>query len=218
MTATPRRPRRPRRPRTPVALALAASLLVGAAACSDSTAPAKGSLTPDEISELAAQMGELFANAFAGSAVLASKGAAAQTSAIPTTIKVTVNLDAPCPRGGSAHVAATVNAVADDATESLTADVSGTQEPKDCGFDVKGKTIWITGKLTSSAHAEVVNGLPVGEQRESLNGSFSWRASDGRRGSCDVNYVANANYTTNVVTVNGNFCGQTIQVTGPLTG
>jgi hypothetical protein len=33
-----------------------------------------------------------------------------------------------------------------------------------------------------------------------------------------VNYVAVANFTTNVANVNGSFCGQTIQVTGPLTG
>jgi hypothetical protein len=197
-------------------LTFTVAALLSAAACSDSTAP-KGSLTPDELSELAVQMGEHFASAFSGSAALASKGQA-QSSAIPATIRVNVDLDVPCPRGGSSHVAATVDAVVDQATESATADVTGSQAPKDCGFEVKGKTIWVTGTLTSAAHAAVVNGLPVGEQRASLEGSFSWRASDGRRGSCDVNYLAKANYTTNIATVNGSFCGQTIQITAPLTG
>jgi hypothetical protein len=204
--------------RQPLTLTLVAALL-SAAACSDTTAP-NGSLTADEISELAVQMGQHFASAFSGSAALASKGQA-QSSAIPATIKVNVNLDVPCPRGGTSHVAAMVDAVVDDATESVTADVTGSQALNDCGFDLKGKdvgakTIWVTGTLRSTAHAQVVNGLPVGEQRASLDGSFSWRASDGRRGSCDVNYAANADYTTNVATVNGNFCGQTIQVTAPL--
>ena len=206
-------------PHRPLTLTLAATLLA-AAACSDTTAP-KGGLTSDELSELAVQMGAHFASAFSGSAALASKGQA-QSSAIPATIKVNVNLDVPCPRGGTSHVAAAVNAVVDEATQSVTADVTGSQAPNDCGFDVKGKgekgkIIWVTGTLTSTAHARVVNGVPVGEQRATLDGSFSWRASDGRRGSCDVSYVASANYTTNVATVNGNFCGQTIQVTAPLT-
>jgi hypothetical protein len=200
--------------RRSITLTLAAVLL-SAAACSDSTAP-KGSLTPDEISELAVQMGAHFASAFSGSAALASKGQV-QSSAIPATIRVNVNLDVPCPRGGSSHLAASVDAVVDQATESVRADVTGSQGPKDCGFDVKGKTVWVTGTLTSTAHAEVVNGLPVGEQRASLDGSFSWRASDGRHGSCDVSYLAKANYTTNIATVNGSFCGQTVELTAPLT-
>jgi hypothetical protein len=201
-------------PRRPLTFTLAAALLA-AGACSDTTAP-KGSLTSDELSELAVQMGAHFASAFSGSAALASKGQA-QSSAMPATIKVNVNLDVPCPRGGTSHVAATVNAVVDEATESVTADVTGSQAPKDCGFDVRGKTVWVTGTLISKAHAQVVNGLPVGEQRASVDGSFSWRASDGRHGSCDVSYVSKANYTTHVATVNGNFCGQTIEVTAPLT-
>jgi hypothetical protein len=197
-------------------LTFTVAALLSAAACSDSTAP-KGSLTSDEVSELAVQMGKHFAGAFSGSAALASKGQA-QSSTIPATIRVNVDLNVPCPRGGASHLTATVDAVVDEATESVTADVTGSQDPKDCGLEVKGKTIWVTGTLTSAAHATVVNGLPVGEQRASLEGSFSWRASDGRRGSCDVNYLAKANYTTNIATVNGSFCGQTIQITAPLTG
>jgi hypothetical protein len=199
--------------RRPLAVAVAA--LFSAAACSDSTAP-RGSLTAEETSELALQMGAHFASDFSGSAASASAGGA-QLNAIPAPFNLSVDVNVPCPRGGNTRLTATISGTIDEAAESVNADVSGTERPKDCGYDVHGKTIWTTGSLTATAHVEVVNGVPVGTHTASLVGEFSWRTSDGRRGFCTVNYNATANYTTHVATVNGNFCGSTIQFTGPLT-
>jgi hypothetical protein len=208
-------------PRLPLPLALAGALLL-AAACSDSTAP-NGVLTVDETSELAAQMGIHLADAFSTPAMSAARidaarTSAARTSAVPAPFGVTVDLTVPCPRGGSARITANVTGTIDEATESVIADVTGTQRPNNCGYDVHGKTIRVTGSLTATAHAEIEHGVPVRTQRASVEGQFSWVASDGRRGSCSVKYTATANYTTNVATVDGNFCGSTIQVTGPITG
>jgi hypothetical protein len=201
--------------RRPFAVIVGAALL-SVAACSDSTAP-NGTLTPEETSELALQMGINFAADVPASAAAAGAGGAS-FNAIPAPFSVNVDdVNVPCPRGGNTRITATVSGTIDEATESANLNVSGTQRPNDCGYDVHGKTIRITGSLTATAHVEVANGLPVGTHTASLAGEFSWRASDGRRGSCSVNYNATANYTTNVAAVNGNFCGTTIQVTGPLT-
>jgi hypothetical protein len=201
--------------RRPLALVLGAALL-SAAACSDSTGP-NGALTDEETRELALQMGVGFTGGFSASAASASTNAA-HLNAIPEPFNWTVNnVEVDCPRGGSTRLTATLSGTIDEATESIDVDLSGTQRPNNCGFDVHGKEIRVTGSLTANAHIEVKNGLPAGTHTASLVGEFDWRASDGRRGTCTVNYSATANYTTNVATVNGNFCGSTIQFTGPLT-
>jgi hypothetical protein len=198
----------------PLALVLGAALL-SAAACSDSTA-VKGSLTAQESSALALQMGTLMARGLSASASVAGAGGV-QLNAIPAPFSLSVNFEVPCPKGGKTRLKATLSGQVENSTQSITADATGTNEPDDCGFDVEGKTIWVTGLLTSSAHVDVANGVPVRENRASLKGRFHWRASDGRSGDCDVDYTAEANYLTNVADVNGNFCGATIRFTGPLT-
>jgi hypothetical protein len=203
--------------RRSLALLLGAALFA-AAACSDSTAP-DSVLTAAETNELALQMGMQLSSGFTAAAASAASSAASRASlnAIPVPFSVAINVRVPCPEGGTTQLTATASAVVDEATQSVTADVTGTHRPSDCGLDVHGTTFRITGELTTRAHVVVKDGLPVGEQTASLDGSFSWRAEDGRSGTCTINYSASANYTTNVATVNGNFCGSTIQVTGPLT-
>jgi hypothetical protein len=202
----------------PAVLALTAALLSAAACSSDSTGP-RGSLTNDELAALALQMGTHFAGSFSGSAASFSKGEAS-FSAIPAPFSFTVNVSVPCPRGGKTDVAAQVSGVIDHAAQSVKADASGTHTPKECGFDVDGKTIWVSGELETAAHVEVVNGVPKGEQSASLRTPgepISWRTSDGRSGSCAINYTAKANYDTNRAVVNGSFCGSTVSFDGPLT-
>jgi hypothetical protein len=198
----------------PYAIVVTTALLA-AAACGDSTG-IKGSLTPQESRALAMQIGAHMAGALSSSASLGS-AAGAQLSTIPAPFSFSANFEAPCPRGGKTRLKATISGQAESSTHSITADATGTNEPNDCGFDVDGKTIWVTGSLTSTAHVDVVNGVPVRENRATLNGHFSWRSSDGRSGDCDVAYTAKANYTTNVASVNGNVCGSTIEFSGPLT-
>jgi hypothetical protein len=195
-------------------LVIGAALLT-AAACSDSTGPV-GSLTPEETNELARQMGVGLTADLAASASASADGP--RLSAVPEPLDGDFTVTAPCPRSGRTRITGSVDGTFDYETESGVIDVTATQTPEDCGFDVHGKVIRVTGSLTATAHVELANGLPVGTHTATLVGEFSWRASDGRRGSCSVNYTATANYTTNVGTVNGTFCGTSIQVTGPLTG
>ena len=203
--------------RRPLALVLVAALL-SAAACKDSTAP-DSTLTAEETSELALQIGMQLSGGFAASTASAPSAAphGASLSAIPMPFSVVVNVKLPCPRGGNTQLTATTSGVVDETTQSVTADVTGTQRPTDCGLDVHGKTFRITGELTARAHAAVKDGVPVGEQTASLDGSFRWRDDSGRHGTCTVNYRASANYTTHVAVVNGNFCGTTVSVTAPIT-
>jgi hypothetical protein len=199
--------------RRPIGLALGAGLLA-VAACSDSTGP-NGSLTPEEINELAVQMGVGLSSGLVSSPALAPSGA--RLNAIPAPISASVEFTIRCPRGGTADITASVEGTIDDATESAILDVSATQESHDCGYPVHGKTVRVSGSLTANAHVEVENGLPTGVHTASLVGEFDWRANDGRRGSCTVNYTATANYTENSSSVSGDFCGATIQFNGPLT-
>ena len=199
--------------RRPLALILGAALLT-AVACSDSTGPS-GSLTPEELSELALQMGAGLSSNLTGSGAVTSEGV--RLNAIPTPVSGSVDFTVPCPRGGSAHITGSVEATFDEATESAEIDVSVTHRPNNCGYDVHGKPIHTTGLLTATAHVEIKNGEPVGIHTATLDGEFSWRTSDGRRGSCEVEYAAIANYDDNISTMLGNFCGQIIRFSGPLT-
>lgn len=200
--------------RRPLAFVLGAAL-VSAAACSDSTA-VKGSLTAEESRALALQIGTHMARGLSSSASVADAGGV-RLNVIPLPFSLSVNVEVPCPKGGKTRLKAAVTGQVENSTQSITADATGTNEPNDCGFDVEGKTIWVTGRLTSNAHVDIANGVPVRENRASLDGAFSWRSSDGRSGDCEVAYTAKANYTTNVAEVTGNFCGANIQFTGPLT-
>jgi hypothetical protein len=204
MFAAPRRP-----------LALLSAALLSAAACSDSTGP-NGALTQDEVNALALQMGTHLAGGFSESRASVSAGGT-RFSVIPAPFSFSVDFEVRCPEGGNTRLTATLSGTIDHATESLNADASGTHRPNNCAYDVHGKTIHTTGSLTATAHVEIANGVPVGTHTASLVGKFDWRASDGRQGNCAVNYNATANYKTKVATVNGNFCGSTVQFNGPLT-
>jgi hypothetical protein len=204
--------------RRPRALVLGAALL-SAAACSDSTAPA-GELTSEEANELAAQMGVHLFGESGGLMSFARRSnnlGAEGSGAVPQPFSGTVDTDIPCIRTGSANVVVTLSGVLDDVTESMTADITGTYRPNNCGILVHGKLFRISGSLALGAHFEVEHGLPVGTHTATMKGSFTWRARDGRTGPCAIDFASSANYTTDVATVNGSFCGSTIQFTGPLT-
>lgn len=201
--------------RRPLALVLGAALL-SAAACSDSTGP-NGTLTAEETSELALQMGTVFAGDLASPAASVSADGAS-FSVVPAPFSLLVDVTVPCPRGGNSRLTVTLSGTIDEATESVNANADGRHRPSNCGLDVHGKTIRISGDLRSEAHVEAVNGVPVGTHTAALVGTFEWRAEDGRRGTCSVSYNASANHRTNVAVVNGNFCGSTISFTGPFTG
>lgn len=206
--------------RRPSTLVLLGAALLSAAACQDSVAPADAPLTADETRELARQIGAHVSNGFSFSAL--TSGASADVAALDATARAPFHVEVsdvevPCPRGGKTVVTATADGTIDHATNSLVVDVTATQRPSNCGYDAHGKVVRVTGELTTTAHAELANGEPVGTHRVTVKGWFSWRARDGRHGTCSVDYTATANYTTKVATVDGVFCGANIHLTAPIT-
>jgi hypothetical protein len=200
---------------------VASAALLAAAACSDSTAP-NDQLSREEATELARQMGVPFSSPISASWAAASINEARRNAADdPFTFSFDVEVR--CERGGTARVTATAQGDIDESMESMNVDLQGTYTPNDCGQRVHDVTIWtspVAGderSLTATAHVETRNGLPVGVHTATLVGRFRWRSSDGREGTCTVNYTATANYTTRRAVVNGNFCGSTISFDGPLT-
>ena len=194
------------------------TLAFSLAACGgDSTGP-KGTLSSDESTQLAMQMMSTVQGSAATSAgaQMSRHVDGLNLSAAP----VSLNLDTtvPCPLGGQTHLTLSVSGTVDQQAQTATLDLTGTNAPQDCGYHVKDVTVHVTGNpsLTQSAHVSVDHGQPVGLQTFSAGGGFSWSTSDGRSGSCTIEYTASANYTTNVVTVHGSVCGTTIDYSGPL--
>lgn len=204
------------------ALLVLATVLLSATACSNEPTGPRGSLTNDELAELAFQIGTHFAGSISAPTVSFSKSGASLSATIPAPFTINLNnVNVPCPRGGTTRLALQVTGTMDDATQSIEADAQATHTPENCGFDVHGKVVRVSGTLESSAHVKVVNGLPDGEQRASLRTregeELSWATSDGRSGRCALSYTAIANYETNRASVSGSFCGSNISFEGPLT-
>jgi hypothetical protein len=208
----------------PAVLALA-TVLLSATACSNETTGPRGSLTNEELSELALQIATHFggsiSTSISGPTGSFSTSGMGLSATIPAPFSIEIKVNVPCPRGGTTAVDAHVSGTIDHAAQSIEADAEAAHSPRNCGFDVHGKVVRISGELQSSAHVKVVNGLPEGEQRVSLNTPtnemLSWETSDGRSGSCALSYTAVADYDANQARVNGSFCGSTISFEGPLT-
>jgi hypothetical protein len=196
-------------------------LLAAAAACSDATGP-KNALTKDESTELAAQLG----NAVLGAPTSASGPSfdrvpmGASESSAPTTTTVHISAESlPCPQGGTTTITVDIIATVDRSTHSMTADVTGTNAPQECGFYAKRSVLFITGtpSITTTAHVEITNGLPSGAQTVSGKGSFDWKTKDGRSGSCQVDYEVTRDFGAHTRTIKGTFCGSTIEDTAMAT-
>ncbi|HKO15720.1 MAG TPA: hypothetical protein VJU87_05745 [Gemmatimonadaceae bacterium] len=199
-------------------LSIGTLLLVAVAACQDTTSP-RGTLSADESAALAVQLGApLTAAATASSGISADlipSGASAASSA--WSIDVT-NPSLACPRGGTTAVSVSGSGTADPTTHSLTANITGTQQPTSCGFLAKGRLVYLTAAapITTTVSLDIENGLPVGAQTVTVAGSFSYTVEGGAAQSCSVDYTATSDYTTDTSTVDGQFCNTTLHYTGPI--
>jgi len=195
-------------------VSLAATVLL-AAACKDLTGP-KNALTADESADLANQIGSAIVSAPTsdGGASYTRIPVQANLEAVPVNITVD-GRSVPCPRGGTTTISVHIEGTADQATHSLTADVTGSQLPNACGFLVRGKTVFVTATepLTATAHVEIANGVPVGVHTVTGSGSFTWSTRDGRSGSCTIAYTATRDYTNHTVSVQGSFCSTQLSET-----
>jgi hypothetical protein len=70
--------------------------------------------------------------------------------------------------------------------------------------------------LESTAHIVTANSLPVGPLTFGGKGKFNWNASDGRAGSCTVDYTMSLDYTAQHAVVSGSFCGTRLEYNGPM--
>jgi hypothetical protein len=191
--------------------------LVTAAACSgDSTSP-RSSLSGDEAANLAMQLNLALTAAMPTTAAAAARMGIAASSA-PQPITVSVDRTVPCPMGGQSHVVASLAGSLDTETESMDITLTGSQSPANCGFDVDGVTFHTNGdpSLVSTAHIVTANGLPVGTLTFGGKGKFNWNASDGRAGSCSVDYTMSLDYTAQRAVVSGSFCGTRLEYNGPM--
>lgn len=201
-------------------LASAAAVMTLAVACSDSTGTSGDRLTEAEAAFLASSLGaQSSAAAGTRASSMSLSGDASASATVPSPFEFSLETTVPCPLGGNSKVRAAMSGSIDAAAKTLIADLSGSLQPASCVLRSKeGVSFTITGTpgLESDAHVAFTNGQPTGEHTASLEGGFSWRASDGRSGTCDVDYRATANYTSNQATVNGDVCGSTVTFTGPL--
>lgn len=199
-----------------------APLLLAAAACSDSTSPAKSSLESEEAAAVAqyfdasASSGAMTSPALATSSPLAAASPGFSAAMMPVTLSV--DHVAPCPKGGQTHLTFALDGQVDQQAHSLDVTMTGTQAPQQCAFPVKDLVFTVTGTpgLTSTHHITIENGVPVGVQTARVEGSFDWSSSDGRSGSCAVDYTSEADFTAGTAKVDGSFCGTTIHYSGPL--
>jgi hypothetical protein len=195
-------------------LTLSASvLLVAAAACSELTGP-KSALTADESAELAKQLGSAIISAPTSESGVSMNliPSEANRSAAPTVIHIASQSIA-CPRGGTTSITVDITANVNQQAHTMTADVTGSQLPNNCGFLVRGHVVYVTATepLSATAHVEYANGLPTGVHTVSGSGSFTWSTKDGRGGSCTVDYDASTDYVNHTVNVSGSFCSTTLQ-------
>jgi hypothetical protein len=143
----------------------------------------------------------------------------ASVAGVPQNISVHVDQTVPCPMGGDTHLSFNMNGTVDEEAQSFSLNLQGSNAPAACAILVQEETVSLTGtpSLTSSAHIEVEAGEPVGNWTSGAKGRFAWTSTDGRSGSCSVDYTQSINFDTQSVSMSGHFCGATIEYSGPMT-
>ncbi len=195
-----------------IAMLLAAGAL---AACGkDATAPAS-QLRPDEAQTLALGLTGS-ARAFNGSNMAAADVAASVQATAPFSISVDESL--PCPQGGTLAVKATTSGQFGRLPLALSADMTGTIKPSACAYRVKAGTLTVTGDpdVAVAAHVAVGAVANPGIDTFSAKGALTWSTSDGRSGSCAIDFTSTGDFGANTRTVKGTICGNSLNFTGTL--
>jgi hypothetical protein len=203
-------------------LACSAGLLLAIAACSDSSTGPSPSITQADANELAANMDAVATLGTSDiglgasfSIVVAPSGASSSVSTAPTTFNNTFDVTRQCPKGGSVEFKGSITGTGDRTTHSLTVDASATRTDAKCAFGARnGATIEVTGNpnIAYTGHLNIVNGMPVGLQTQSHEGSFTWvRGTDS--GTCNIDVKSSYDPATRTLTVTGTVCGRDVSVT-----
>jgi hypothetical protein len=201
-------------------LACSAGLLLAIAAC-DSSTGLSANISQADANKLAADIDAVstlgtadFGLGASFSLSVPTGGAAATVTAAPTTFNNNFDVTRQCPKGGTVELKGSIAGTGDRTTHSLTVDATATRTDSKCAFAARNgsATIELTGNLDYKGHLNIVNGLPVGLQTQSHEGSFNWvRGTES--GTCDINVVSQYDPATQIFTVTGTVCKRDVSVT-----
>lgn len=190
-------------------------------ACEDTAGPEGDRLSRSEALLLTAQV--MASSEGAATTAVGESGAGAtvadgRSDALggpPTSFTHTHESTHPCPSGGQVAVNLLVTGMFDDETNSMQADLAGSHTHTGCAVPHQNITITLDGEpsiaFTASIGAE--NGVPSQPFTFTLDGAFSWAASDGRSGLCELDLDAVTDFAARERTVSGSVCGHTITQT-----
>jgi hypothetical protein len=171
------------------------------AACSDTTTPNDpDALTKAEAQSLAEQLGS--------QALSVGAASGAQTS-------FDYNVTNPCVLGGTVQLSGHIDAQNDTATDVTVLDIVGHAVYQDCAVVASGTHMTLTGdpSLTASAHLTTQGGRPQGLQSAAVTGGLLYVTEDDRTGHCPVDFQAALDGGTLVQTLQGQFCGFSVDTT-----
>jgi len=202
-------------------LVCSAGLILAIAAC-DSSTGLSANISQADANKLAADMDAVstlgttdFGLGASFSVGLAGSGTTASAATAPTTFNNTFDVTKQCPKGGSVEIKGSINGTGDRTTRSLTVDADATRTDTDCAFETRnGGTITVNGNpnIAYKGHLNIVNGLPVGLQTQSHDGSFTWvRGTES--GTCNIKVSSSYDPATHTFTVTGTVCGRDVSVT-----
>jgi hypothetical protein len=201
-----------------IALGPLALALLAACSATDSIAnPPGNGVRADEARLLALGLAGT-AQHYDGSALISAYEArtSGQTS-FPFTL--TVQQQFPCPSAGGfmADVIVAGSRTRNGPNEAVTASHTGTVHPVSCAIPIGGGAITVSGMPDLAVRGQiVVNPGRSPTVSFTANGVLSWDTSDGRSGSCALDFTATGTFGTTSRAVRGKVCGQTLNFTGNL--
>lgn len=188
-----------------------AGLLAVAAGCSDgATGPDAGGLTREEAVQLATGISETSSDALGVPS--ASNSTAASLSVAPgdpLSVSRRIDVEAPCPLGGTVAIEGTFDFSVDGETQSGSLETEATMVHRDCGVRLEEGSLTLNGEpdLTVASEFAWAGGEQTTPLRVTQAGSIAWARDTGETGTCEVSLVAVTDLVARRRTVEGTFCG-----------
>jgi hypothetical protein len=206
-------------------LLCSAALLLGVAACNDSTG-VSSSISQADANQLASDMDAVstlgttdfglaaFFSVSVDPSGASASVASASIASTPFPINTQFTVTKQCPRGGQVVIAGGITGTGDRTAHNLSVEAVATRTDTDCAFDTRDGVLTLNGNpnLAYDGKLNIVNGALSGLQTQTHKGSFKW-ARTGGSGTCDVDLTSSFDPATHTVTVTGTFCGHTVNVT-----
>lgn len=194
-------------------LTLALPAMLALAACESSVAPA-GTLSDEDLQDLAAALESVAQGAMTTSGPSFSESAEEGTG--PRPIATTFTMTVGCPVSGTLSIAAESKGEVDRATHSMTLATTATVTHDECAVrNRRGVTITVNGNpnVVMTSNIKVVDGRPSGIQTSTQKGAFTWSTTEGASGTCEIDVTSSFDPDTRTRTVSGTNCGRTINFT-----